>query len=59
MGKGNKPNERIRTNLEVSGAVDDLVSPVGEAGIPLSQHALHPDDEGALQLDILPRQSGL
>jgi hypothetical protein len=35
MGKRNKPKERIWTNLEVSGAVDDLVSPVGEAGIPL------------------------
>jgi hypothetical protein len=35
MGDGNKLKSRIWTNLEVSGAVDDLVSPIGEAGIPL------------------------
>jgi len=33
--------------------MDDLVAPVGESGVPLRQYALHSDDEGALQLNIL------
>ncbi len=45
--------------LEVARAMDDLVAPVGESGVPLRQHALHPDDEGALQLNILSYISGL
>jgi hypothetical protein len=39
--------------------MDDLVAPVGESGVPLRQYALHPDDEGALQLNILSYSSGL
>jgi hypothetical protein len=50
---------KFLANLEVARAMDDLVAPVGESGVPLRQHALHPDDEGALQLNILSKISGL
>ena len=43
--------------LDVARAVDDLVAAVGESGVTLGQHALHPDHKGPLKLYVLNNKS--
>lgn len=41
---------RVDARLRITGTVDYLVAGSGEAGIPLRQHALHPQEERSLDL---------